>query len=578
MLGHMAKNLALTHERVDDIPLLIGLARRMRLPEFLDLRLGNHGHHQGLSNGWVGVVWLAYILSQGDHRKSSVEDWAWKHRCTLEKLLDQPLRRVDFSDDRLGIVLHRLSQTPAWYALEADLWQSTVVVYEIELTGVRLDSTTTYGYHALTEDGLMQYGHSKDHRPDLPQLKLMAAAAEPSGYWIAGDVVCGQTADDPLYPPLIARVRQVLGRSGLLYAGDCKMAALATRADIAAHHDYYLVPLPLTEEHTAQLRGWLQTPPAEGQATTLVWNDDELIGGGDEFERQLSAEVAGKPVAWTERVQLVYSSTLARQQAAGLEQRLLRAEAELRALTPTPGRGRRQYREPAALEQAMSKVLAQRDVTGLLQVTWSKVDDVRTHYIGRGRGGPDRETRTETVVRCAINLVERDVAAIAQHQQLLGWRILVTNLPAAQMTLSQTILHYRQGWCLERDFHLLKDMPIGISPLYVRRDDQILGLTRLLTLALRLLTLLEVQTRRGLAQEGATLAGLYPGQPTRATDHPTGVRLLKAVVQAEITLTKVEALGETSWHITPLPVWIERVLGYLGLSHTLYANLAENSP
>jgi transposase len=574
----MAKNFTLTHERVDDIPLLVGLARRIRLSEFLDLRLGNHGHHQGLSNGWVGVVWLAYILSQGDHHKSSVEDWAWKHRRTLEKLLGQPLRRVDFSDDRLGIVLHRLSQTPAWYALETDLWQSTVVVYEIEVMGVRLDSTTTYGYHAATEDGLMQHGHSKDHRPDLPQLKLMAAAAEPSGHWIAGDVAPGQSADDPLYPPLIARVRQVLGRSGLLYTGDCKMAALATRADIAAHHDYYLVPLPLTEEHTAQLRDWLQTPPAEGQATTLVWNGDKLIGGGYEFERQLSAEVDGKSVVWTERVQLVYSSTLACQQATGLEQRLLKAEAELRVLTPTPGRGHRRYREPAALEQTIAKVLARYDVTGLLQVTWSQVTEVHTHYIGRGRGGPNRETRTETIVRYAITQVERDAAAIAQHQQLLGWRILVTNLPVARLTLPQTILHYRQGWCLERDFHLLKDVPIGISPLYVRRDDQILGLTRLLTLALRLLTLLEIQTRRGLAQESATLAGLYPGQPTRITDHPTGVRLLKAVAQTEITLTQVDVHGETSWHITPLPVWIERVLGYLGLSPALYTNLADNSP
>ena len=34
---------------------------------------------------------------------------------------------------------------------------------------------------------LMQHGYSKDHRPDLPQLKLMAAA-EPSGHLIASDV------------------------------------------------------------------------------------------------------------------------------------------------------------------------------------------------------------------------------------------------------------------------------------------------------------------------------------------------------------------------------------------------------
>jgi transposase len=71
----------------------------------------------------------------------------------------------------------------------------------------------------------MQLGHSKDHRPDLPQFKLMAAAAEPSGQLLASDVHPGNAADDPLYLPIIARVRALLKRTGLLYTGDCKMAA-----------------------------------------------------------------------------------------------------------------------------------------------------------------------------------------------------------------------------------------------------------------------------------------------------------------------------------------------------------------
>jgi transposase len=85
---------------------------------------------------------------------------------------------------------------------------------------VRLDSTTSFGYHTITPDGLMQRGPSKDHRPDLPQLKLMAAAAQPTSHLLACDIVPGQSADDPLDLPLIRRVRQQLRQHGLLYAGD----------------------------------------------------------------------------------------------------------------------------------------------------------------------------------------------------------------------------------------------------------------------------------------------------------------------------------------------------------------------
>ena len=61
--------LCLTHERVDDMPLLIGLMQHLCLPALLDTHLGN----QGLRNGWLGTVWLAFVLSEGDHRKSSVQ-------------------------------------------------------------------------------------------------------------------------------------------------------------------------------------------------------------------------------------------------------------------------------------------------------------------------------------------------------------------------------------------------------------------------------------------------------------------------------------------------------------------------
>jgi transposase len=81
------------------------------------------------------------------------------------------------------------------------MWTSSMAVYQIGINGVRLDSTTISGYHTMNEEGLMQFGHSKDHRPDLPQVKLMAAAAEPSGLQVASDVVSGERADDHLYTP-----------------------------------------------------------------------------------------------------------------------------------------------------------------------------------------------------------------------------------------------------------------------------------------------------------------------------------------------------------------------------------------
>ena len=173
--------LTLQHERVDDIPLLLGLMQQLHLPETLERSLGSHHLHQGISNGWLSCVWMAFILSEANHRKVSVQDWAQSHHHTLQAIIGQSLRPAELSDDRLSIILRRLHDAD-WGVLETDLWQATCQVYEVPIRCVRLDSTTSCGYHAVEPDGVLQFGHSKDHRPDLAQLKLMAAGAQPTGH------------------------------------------------------------------------------------------------------------------------------------------------------------------------------------------------------------------------------------------------------------------------------------------------------------------------------------------------------------------------------------------------------------
>src|SRR5262249_16133106 len=148
-------------------------------------------------------------------------------------------------DDRLGIVLTHLAAID-WDALESDLFYSCFDVYELPQNCFRVDATASCGYHEITPDGIMQLGHSKDHRPDLPQLKIMAAVTQPLAFPVSTAIVPGNLPDDGLYWPTIVKVKERVGAAGLLFAGDCKMASLENRARIADAKDYYLTPLPNT--------------------------------------------------------------------------------------------------------------------------------------------------------------------------------------------------------------------------------------------------------------------------------------------------------------------------------------------
>ena len=135
----------------------------------------------------------------------------------------------------------------------------------------------------------------------------------------------------------------------------------------------------------------------------------------------------------------------------------------------------------------------------------------------------------------------------------------------------------RGGWSLERDCPLVKDLPLGLSPWFVWKAGPIRGLTRLLTLALRLVTLLETQVRRGLEQTQECVAGLYEGSPTHTTKRPTGTRILQAFARAQITLTHVRMGRRTFWSLTPLSPLHEQLLRHLHLPMSLYTALGLNS-
>jgi transposase len=203
-------------ERVDDIPLLLEQMQRMGLPALFDGHFPTHGNWQGLRLGWVSTIWLSSILSRGDHRLVHVAPWVANRLWTLRATTGQAVERLDFTDDRLEIVLRCLHDDTRWAAFESALNRHTVRVYELPTARVHVDSTSASAYATVSENGRFQFGHSQDYRPDLPQVKVMQAVLDPLGMPLATDVVSGERADDPLYVPCIQRVQESIGRHGLL--------------------------------------------------------------------------------------------------------------------------------------------------------------------------------------------------------------------------------------------------------------------------------------------------------------------------------------------------------------------------
>jgi len=556
-------------ERVDDLPLLIAQMQRMGLPTLFDTHFPTHGNWTGLSLGWVSTIWLSSMLSRGDHRMVHVEPWVAKRLWTLGVTTGQAVTRVDFTDDRLESVLRRLSEDTRWAAFEAALNQYTVRVYDLSTARVHVDSTSASVYATVNEAGLFQFGHSKDARPDLPQVKVMQAVLDPLGMPLATDVVSGERADDPLYLPCIARVQASMGRHGLLYVGDCKMAARDTRARIAAAGDFYLCPLPQVQLDEGEFDAALA---AVGKGECVLSSvvregpqgQPEVIAEGYEYPVAMSPKGEGQVESWTERRLVVRSVRQAQAAEAALRARVAQAMAQIEALNQR-GRGKKRFETVSALRQAVVAIVQRYSVENLI---WFRLTQRDTpHPVRAYRGQPARVDHD----RHATVEVHVDEAALEATIRRLGWRVYGTNQPVASLSLAQAVLAYRSEYQVERSFGRLKGRPLSLTPMYVQRDDHATGLIRLLSIALRVLTLLEFVGRRQLATEGANLAGLYAGNPQRATDRPTAERLLEAF--QDITLTIIKEPQQTERHMTALSPLQQRILGVLGFSSALYTRL-----
>jgi transposase len=569
----MAETLKIISERVDDIPLLLAQLDRMGVQPLLDEHFPTHGNWVGLSLGWVTVVWLTHIVSEANHRLNHVEPWAAQRLQTLRGCTGQPVHPLDLSDDRLAAVLEALSDDVRWPAFEGAFTQHLLRVYDLQPERVRLDSTTASGYWRVTEDGLFQFGHSKDHRPDLAQLKVMLSVLDPLGLPVATDIVPGQRADDPLYLPAITRVRESVGRRGLLYVGDCKMGALETRASLHAGGDFYLCPVSERQVPPVVVATYLAPVWTGDQPLTPIPREPttglpEVQASGFERLEPLTAVVAGVPIGWTERRLLIRSHQLAQAGERGLRARLAKAQAAVAALNAR-GRGKPRFTELPALQAAVETILSRERAQGLLQVRYRAQERWQSM-----RGYGDRPARLHMERDWQVTVsVDEEVVGAAVRQ--LGWRVYATNAPAERLSLAQAVLAYRSQYLVESDFSRLKGHPLSLTPMYLQRDDHATGLIRLLSLGLRVLTLLEFIVRQRLAAARTTLAGLYAGNPKRATARPTTERLLKSC--EGLTLTIIQEGRRRRYHLTPLSRLQRRILVLLNFPMDIYTRLCPDS-
>jgi transposase len=559
--------LEITQERIDDIPLLLAIMVEMGILQAIDKQIQPHGLWQGISVGTVVTIWLSYILTEHEHRLVAVREWVQEKQEMFNRLLGIQLRETDLTDDRLANVLTMLGETANQSALDERLVQAWVTLYELPSAVTRHDSTTVSVYQeAGDEASLIGYGHSKDHRSDLAQFKVMLSTLDPVGLPLTCQLLNGKRADDGLYIPSYDQTIATLGHRQFLAVGDSKMGAVATRAHLAAGGSYYLCAFREPAADGADLAQWVETALTVESEWQAVEQVDEATGEIKTiahlyaWERRQSQPQpqTGESLTWTERVLVTRSLALQASMKTKRAQARQRLYTELDRLTQPAKQGRKRYRQQEELAQAVTTLLDRYHLNGIVTVTF--------------RAKPHKDGGQ----RWLVAGYQCDEVAWQQMLDRLGWQVYLTNAPAALYSAPDLVLTYRRQPRLEQGIARLKSRNLHIRPVFLHDEQRIAGLTWLLFLALRLIVLLEFRLRHQLAQRKEAIVGLNPAAKNQSTDHPTTERALKAF--GNITFSRIDLGSVVHYHVTPLTPTQQHILSLLNLSDDIFLRLVEPQP
>lgn len=236
-------------ERVDEIPLILHWLTTMRIAQIIDSIWSCHGNWRGLSYGQLAILYITYIISSLTHKLSGMEDWVKEHQILLEMVTGWEIGEKDATDDRLGIMMSDFgSSTSQILEFQRANGQHLIQAFKLPTEMGRYDTTSVNVHHETKGEpkGLLNFGHSKDKRPDLLQFKQGLGVLDPAGVPIFSETISGNNADDPLYVPAWQEMVKTIGSPDFLFVSDCKGSALETRCQIASEKGFYLFPLAKT--------------------------------------------------------------------------------------------------------------------------------------------------------------------------------------------------------------------------------------------------------------------------------------------------------------------------------------------
>jgi len=402
-LPRAPQRFTLRSERLGPLPLINHFIERIGLSELLARHIPSDSRCSIPHAQALGVLLRSLIVQREPIYRQ--QETAHGFAGSMFGISTQEMDRL--SDDRLGRALDHLFDADR-AALLTEVALAVGEHFGVKFDEFHNDSTSVSfcgRYSAASGRSIRQrrapainFGFSKEHRPDLKQLMFILTMSADGNVPVAFRCADGNTSDSRTHIETWTALRALAGRADFLYVADSKLCSRENMDFIDRAGGRFVTVLPRNRLEDQEFRAWIQTHTPDW---VTVWDRPNARRSDGARDRWLVWRAAlpsaeGWPVVW------VWSTLLALRQEARRRRNIAAATEELEALRLRLAGAKARLRGAPEIDLQVATILERHHVARYLVVKRTVREEHEYRQSRRGRPGPDTAYRKITKRRFDI--------------------------------------------------------------------------------------------------------------------------------------------------------------------------------
>jgi len=365
----------------------------------------------------------------------------------------------------------------------------------------------------------------------------------------------GNRTDDTTHIPNWNALRELLEKDDFIYIADCKLCSQKNLDHIHEHGGIFITIVPKNRSAVKRFYEFLKTNPIEWQYAYETSNSRK------KSETVIYKTYEGEPSKNGYRIIWVHSSAKEQHDKSSRENRIAKVDRQLAELSPRLNQYKLKTKEQ--IEEAIKK--ATKGASALFQIQLIEDKQIVQRQIGPGKPGPNTQYKKDENIfyRLEWELDHKAIEDITTHDGIFP---LISN---AHIEAAEVLKAYKNQPYLEKRMCTTKSI-LNIAPIFLKKPERIEAMTFLYFIALMIVSLMERNIRKNMAEEKVEKLPILPNGMNTKT--PTWNNLNYFFENVHLSL--VEKKGRTIQTILKgVTTLHETVLRLLGVSTSAYTTI-----